>query len=76
MRVLLAEPRALLLDEPFSKLDALTRQRFRDFVFAHVREARLPALMVSHDPDDAKAAGGLVVQLPRFLESPAAAGER
>ncbi|HAB16937.1 MAG TPA: ABC transporter ATP-binding protein, partial [Verrucomicrobiales bacterium] len=64
MRVLLAEPRALLLDEPFSKLDAATRQQFRDFVFTHVREAQLPALMVSHDPSDASAASGPVIHLP------------
>lgn len=65
MRVLLSEPRALLLDEPFSKLDASTRQRFREFAFNHLRQARLPALMVSHDPEDAAAAGGPVIQLDR-----------
>lgn len=64
MRVLLSEPRALLLDEPFSKLDVATRQRFRDFVFGHLRERRLPTLLVTHDPADAEAAGGCVVQLP------------
>lgn len=63
MRVLLSEPRALLLDEPFAKLDAATRQRFREFIFSHVRQARLPALLVSHDPDDAVAAAGPVIHL-------------
>lgn len=63
LRVLLSEPGALLLDEPFSKLDAVTRRRFRDFVFSRVREAGLPALMVTHDADDAAAAGGPVVPL-------------
>lgn len=66
MRVLLSEPRALLLDEPFSKLDVSTRRRFREFVFTHLRQARLPALMVSHDPEDAAAAGGPVIQLGRI----------
>ncbi|MBX3733903.1 MAG: ATP-binding cassette domain-containing protein [Verrucomicrobiae bacterium] len=63
LRVLLSEPRALLLDEPFSQLDAATRQRFREFVFGQVRRARLPALLVSHDALDAAAAGGAVIQL-------------
>jgi len=63
LRVLLSEPRALLLDEPFSKLDMATRQRFREFVFDHLRARRLPTLMVTHDPDDAAAVGGRVFQL-------------
>lgn len=63
LRVLLSEPRALLLDEPFSKLDVATRERFREFVFGHIRRARLPALLVSHDALDAAAAGGAVIQL-------------
>mgnify|MGYP000881254409 CR=1 FL=1 len=64
MRVLLSEPRVLLLDEPFSKLDVALRERFRAFVFAHAAEARLPTLLVTHDPADADAAGGRVVVLP------------
>jgi len=53
MRVLLAQPRALLLDEPFSRLDADLRQRMRQFVFDHVALRALPALLVTHDPTDA-----------------------
>jgi putative thiamine transport system ATP-binding protein len=63
-RVLLSEPRALLLDEPFSKLDATTRQRFRQFVFDHLRRARLPTLMVTHDLEDAVGSDGRVIRLP------------
>jgi putative thiamine transport system ATP-binding protein len=63
IRVLLSEPRALLLDEPFSKLDVATRQRFREFVFDHLRGRRLPTLMVTHDPNDAAAVGGQVLRL-------------
>lgn len=63
IRVLLSVPRALLLDEPFSKLDIAMRQRFREFVFEHLRERALPTLMVTHDPADAEAAGGRVIQL-------------
>jgi putative thiamine transport system ATP-binding protein len=63
MRALLAEPRAILLDEPFSKLDAELRGRMRDFVFAHIRARNIPCLLVTHDPADAEAAGGAVVKL-------------
>lgn len=52
MRALLAEPRALLLDEPFSKLDATLRGRLRKFVFALVTERQLPVLLVTHDAAD------------------------
>jgi putative thiamine transport system ATP-binding protein len=63
MRTLLAEPRALLLDEPFSKLDAALRAGVRAFTFEHIRNRGIPALMVTHDPDDAEAAGGPVIDL-------------
>lgn len=52
MRALLAEPQALLLDEPFSRLDAALRVRVREFVFALVRKRRIPVLMVTHDDAD------------------------
>lgn len=63
MRVLLAAPKALLLDEPFSKLDAERRDQIRQLVFSHARERRLPVILVTHDPADAAAAGGRVVYL-------------
>ena len=52
MRALLAEPQALLLDEPFSRLDAALRERTRRFVFDLVARRRLPALLVTHDAAD------------------------
>ncbi len=63
LRTLLSEPQALLLDEPFGRLDIRLRTRFRQTVFAHARSRRLPTLLVTHDPEDAAAAGGPVVEL-------------
>jgi len=63
LRTLLAEPRALLLDEPFAKLDVGLRTRFRRFVFDHVRSNHLPTILVTHDPADAPACGGPVIRI-------------
>jgi len=63
LRTLLSEPKALLLDEPFAKLDIALRDRFRRFVFDHARAQGLPTLLVTHDPADAEAAAGPVVEL-------------
>ncbi|MCG6859180.1 MAG: ATP-binding cassette domain-containing protein [Salaquimonas sp.] len=63
MRVLLSQPKALLLDEPFSKLDTDRRSKIRDFVFEEAKQRRLPVLLVTHDAADADSAGGQVVTL-------------
>ena len=63
LRTLLSEPRALLLDEPFAKLDVALRARFRSFVFGHARAKGLPTLLVTHDPQDAADAGGPRLQI-------------
>lgn len=65
-RTLLAEPRALLLDEPFSRLDAELRDDMRRFVFARVRERGIPVLLVTHDAGDAEVAGGPVLTLKGY----------
>ena len=52
IRTLLSEPGLLLLDEPFSKLDSELRQQFRMFVFNQIVQRNIPALMVTHDPQD------------------------
>ncbi|SFS19444.1 ATP-binding cassette domain-containing protein [Yoonia litorea] len=63
MRMLLSEPRALLLDEPFSRLDMALRAQIRTMVFDRARARSLPVLMVTHDEEDARAAGGSVITL-------------
>lgn len=62
-RLLLSEPKAVLLDEPFSRLDSHLRREVREFVFAGLKAAGLPAIMVTHDAEDAAAAAGRVIQL-------------
>lgn len=62
-RTLLSQPRALLLDEPFSKLDAALRSEMRTLVFDHAKARNLPVVLVTHDPADAQAAGGEVFEL-------------
>jgi putative thiamine transport system ATP-binding protein len=57
MRALLAKPDAMLLDEPFSKLDKNLRQTIRDYTFAHLRLRNIPTLLVSHDDDDVPQGG-------------------
>ena len=61
MRTLLAEPQALLLDEPFSRLDAALREQIRGFVLDTARQHGLPVILVTHDAEDARAAGGGVL---------------
>jgi putative thiamine transport system ATP-binding protein len=51
-RALLARPQALLLDEPFSKLDSALRARMRTLVFGLVKARAIPALLVTHDAAD------------------------
>ncbi len=63
MRMLLSEPCALLLDEPFSGLDAALRTQIRSMVFDRARARSLPVLMVTHDAEDAEAAAGAVLEL-------------
>ena len=60
MRALLAEPQALLLDEPFSRLDALLRTQFRTYVFEQIARLAIPTLLVTHDPADVPPGGRVI----------------
>ena len=62
LRSLLAQPSALLLDEPFSKLDQTLKAKIRDFVFFRIRKMNIPALLVTHDPMDCPG-GGMILNL-------------
>jgi putative thiamine transport system ATP-binding protein len=67
LRMLLSEPRGLLLDEPFGRLDSRLRGQFRQLVFDRARAGRLPVLMVTHDKEDANEACGKIVTIGEDL---------
>ena len=64
MRALLAQPKALLMDEAFSSLDPDLRHQFGQFVVAQVKKRQIPALLVSHDVADQEFATGPILQFP------------
>lgn len=54
-RALITQPRALLLDEPFSALDADLREQLRAEFRARIAEAGMTAILVTHDEQEARA---------------------
>lgn len=63
LRLLLSQPRAALLDEPFSGLDAPLRREIRTLTFERLRAAGLPAVLVTHDEADVPTEAAAVVRL-------------
>jgi ABC-type sulfate/molybdate transport systems ATPase subunit len=74
-RALARDPAVLLFDEPLSALDAHTRARVRAELDALLHELRLPALLVTHDFEDASAladrVGVIVRGRVRQMDTPA-----
>lgn len=56
-RALITRPRVLLLDEPFSALDAALRVQLRAEFHRHMRDAGTSVLWVTHDEAEARAMG-------------------
>ncbi len=52
-RGLFSHPRVLLLDEPFSAVDAFTRMKLQDLLLKVARQRELTVLLVTHDIDEA-----------------------
>jgi len=52
-RAFISQPKALLLDEPFGALDALTRMTLQDALRELIREVAPTVLLVTHDVDEA-----------------------
>jgi iron(III) transport system ATP-binding protein len=62
-RALAPAPAVVLLDEPFSSLDAVLKRQVRDEVVSILRRAGTTAMLVLHDPDDALSIGDRVAVL-------------
>jgi sulfonate transport system ATP-binding protein len=62
-RGLFHRPRVLLLDEPFSAVDAFTRMRLQDLLLRLAHEHGLTVLLVTHDIDEAAYLSDRVVTL-------------
>jgi len=62
-RCLAQEPKALLMDEPFGALDAMTRQGLQDEVLALVRASDATVIFVTHDLEEAIYLGDRVIGL-------------
>ena len=68
LRAILSEPKALLLDEPFSSLDPEHRNTFRKFVIDKVKESKIPCLLVTHDETDKKISHEKPINLNMFIK--------
>ncbi len=67
MRSLLAKPQAMLLDEPFNKLDRELRGTIRDYTFTHLKARNVSTLLVTHDISDAPD-GGRIFEITKSGE--------
>ncbi|MCG8498647.1 MAG: ATP-binding cassette domain-containing protein [Enterobacterales bacterium] len=63
IRILASQPEVVLLDEPFSKLDMALRSQIRRWTFSQLKARNIPAVLVTHDKEDALAASGDVIEL-------------
>lgn len=70
-RALARDPTALLLDEPFSAVDQVTRRRLHEELAQLRRELKLPIVLVTHDLDEAAALADTlcIVHRGRTLQS-------
>lgn len=62
-RALAAEPRLLLLDEPFNALDAAVRERLRDRLKLFQQRFAVPIVLVTHDHEEVQQLADTVVVL-------------
>lgn len=62
-RALVAQPRALLLDEPFAALDPANRQATREGLEHLLDTLGIPVVLITHDREDLERFGGEVLHL-------------
>lgn len=74
-RALAPEPSLLILDEPFSNLDAMLRTQLRNEVFDIIRKTKVTVLFVTHDTQDALSVADeiLILQNGKVVQKDAAA---
>ena len=82
-RALAVEPAALLMDEPFSKLDQLTARRLREDTLDICRRLSQTALLVTHDVEETVFLGDRIITLSgrpsvvaAIFENPIPPGDR
>ncbi len=64
-RALIREPKALLLDEPFSSIDTALRYRLREDLRRILKAQNVSVVLVTHDPEEALALGDRVALMRR-----------
>ena len=73
-RALAAEPRILLMDEPFGALDEITRQTMQDEILRLQKELKLTIVFITHDIREAMKLGGRMLVMEqgkvRQLDTP------
>ncbi len=70
-RALITAPRVLLLDEPFSALDAKLRVSLRDEFMSRIAAAGMTTLLVTHDESEARAMATRALRLEQGQLTPA-----
>jgi iron(III) transport system ATP-binding protein len=64
-RALAPRPAILLMDEPFSNLDADLKKKIREELKRMLRAAKITSILVTHDKDDADAICDRIIRMPR-----------
>lgn len=64
-RTIVSDPQVLLFDEPFSALDALTREELQDLLAAYLSDTGIPTVLVTHSIEEAVYLGHQVGILSR-----------
>src|SRR5438477_546948 len=62
-RALAMSPRMLLMDEPFTSLDAITRHKLQEDLLALLQQARITLLFVTHSVEEAVLLGDRILVL-------------
>lgn len=52
-RAIALKPKVLLLDEPFGRLDSLTRMELQDVILGILNDQKITTLLITHDVDEA-----------------------